>query len=187
VRILSGGQQIILLGLGLALLGPAVYGRLRPSISDAPPVRTDIAVEIVGAVPAPGLHFFPSPPRLEEAIERAGGFKEMAARFDEAAAALPIGPGTLLTVEEGRAGEIRVRQGRMEARKLLVFGLPVDLNRATADDLRLLSGIGEGLAREIVARRDRRKGFRSVEELRDVRGIGEKKLARLRPFVTVAP
>jgi type II secretory pathway component PulK len=33
----------------------------------------------------------------------------------------------------------------------------------------------------------RRKGFRSVEELREVRGIGEKKMARLRPFVTVVP
>ena len=187
MRILSRGQQIILLGLGLAMLGPAAYGRLRPSLPDPLPLRADVVVEVAGAVRAPGLHLFPSPPRLGEVIEQAGGFREPAARFDEAAASLPIGPGTLLTVEEGGAGEIRVRQGRMEARKLLVFGLPVDLNRATAEDLRLLSGIGEGLAREIVARRDRRKGFRSVEELRDVRGIGEKKMARLRPFVTVVP
>jgi competence protein ComEA len=184
VRILSRGQQIILLGLGLAMLGPAAYGRLRPSLPDPPPLHADVAVEVAGAVRAPGLHLFPSPPRLGEVIERAGGFREPA-RFDEAAASLPVGPGTLLTVEEERAGEIRVRQGRMEARKLLVFGLPVDLNAATTEDLRLLPGIGEGLAREIITRRDRRKGFRSLEELRGIRGIGEKKMARLRPFVTV--
>jgi competence protein ComEA len=48
----------------------------------------------------------------------------------------------------------------------------------------LISGIGESLAREIIAYRDRRRRFRSVEDLRNVRGIGEKKYQSLKGFFT---
>jgi competence protein ComEA len=61
---------------------------------------------------------------------------------------------------------------------------PVDINRANAEQLQQLPGIGPELARRII---DRRKiaPFRSVEELRRVRGIGAKTLEKLRPYVTV--
>jgi competence protein ComEA len=65
-------------------------------------------------------------------------------------------------------------------------GGPIDLNRATAPDLELLPGIGPSLAQRIVAKREERGGaFASVEELRDVRGIGERMLARIRPWLRV--
>ena len=70
----------------------------------------------------------------------------------------------------------------MEANKLLVFSIPLDLNRASIEDLCLVPGIGESLAREMVAYRERRKGFRSVEELKNIKGIGEKKYHLFKPF-----
>jgi competence protein ComEA len=49
----------------------------------------------------------------------------------------------------------------------------------------LIPGIGESLAREIVTYRERRKGFRSVEELKNVRGIGEKKYKDLKVYFII--
>lgn len=66
-------------------------------------------------------------------------------------------------------------------------GQALDLNRASAAELELLPGVGPKLAREIVAARTRSGGFASVEALDAVRGIGAKKLARLRPFLRVQP
>jgi competence ComEA-like helix-hairpin-helix protein len=63
----------------------------------------------------------------------------------------------------------------------------VDLNTASAAQLVALPGIGEALAKRIVAWRDANGPFRSVEALMEVDGIGEAKLARLRPLVRATP
>ena len=55
----------------------------------------------------------------------------------------------------------------------------IDLNNATSAQLETLPGIGPSLAGAIIAERERRGGFRSVNELREVRGIGEKRFADL--------
>ena len=59
----------------------------------------------------------------------------------------------------------------------------VNVNTASAAELQLLPGIGEARARSLIELRKRRGGFKSVEELKDVKGIGDAGLARLRPFV----
>ena len=64
---------------------------------------------------------------------------------------------------------------------------PLDLNRASQDDLERLPGIGPGLAARIVDSRARRGTFDSVEDLRRVRGIGDTTLARLRPLLGIGP
>jgi competence protein ComEA len=81
--------------------------------------------------------------------------------------------------------EITIRIGRMAANKLLIFSIPLDLNLVSLEDLCLIPGIGESLAREILAYREKRKAFRSVEELRNVRGIGEKKYETFNKFLEV--
>jgi competence protein ComEA len=63
----------------------------------------------------------------------------------------------------------------------------LDLNRATAAELDALPGIGPVLAGRIVEERTRRAGFRQVEDLRGVAGIGPKLFARLRLRVRVGP
>jgi competence ComEA-like helix-hairpin-helix protein len=60
----------------------------------------------------------------------------------------------------------------------------IDLNRATAEELDTLPGIGPVLAARIVAEREK-KPFAKVEDLRRVSGIGPKKLAAIRPLVTI--
>jgi len=63
---------------------------------------------------------------------------------------------------------------------------PVDVNRADAARLGRLPGVGPGLARRIVEERERRGRFRSPEELRYVLGMGPKKLAAIRRFITAS-
>jgi competence protein ComEA len=62
---------------------------------------------------------------------------------------------------------------------------PIDLNRAGPELLEQLPGIGPAKARAIVALREERGAFRSVDELADVSGIGPKTVERLRDLVTV--
>lgn len=63
----------------------------------------------------------------------------------------------------------------------------IDLNRASAAELDALPGIGPVLARRIIEHRARNGPFRSLEELRAVRGIGPKLLARLAPRLILGP
>ena len=60
----------------------------------------------------------------------------------------------------------------------------VNINTATLEQLELLPGIGESRANAVVAIRKQRGGFKSVNELTEVKGIGEVALERLRPFVS---
>jgi competence ComEA-like helix-hairpin-helix protein len=62
---------------------------------------------------------------------------------------------------------------------------PLDLNRATVAELARLPGVGPGLAQRIFDERERRGRFDSPEALRQVMGVGPKKLAALRDLVTV--
>jgi competence protein ComEA len=71
--------------------------------------------------------------------------------------------------------------------ELVHLGRPVDLNRATADDLAAVPGIGPGLAGEVVREREERGPFGSPDSLRRVRGIGPVRLERARPWVRVSP
>lgn len=60
---------------------------------------------------------------------------------------------------------------------------PLDLNRASVEELDRLPGIGPVLARRIVEHRARLGAFRSTDELLGVPGIGVRSLERLRPYV----
>jgi competence protein ComEA len=61
----------------------------------------------------------------------------------------------------------------------------VELNRASVNDLVLLPGIGPKLAQRIVAERERRGHFASVDELGQVKGVGPATLARIKPLLRV--
>ena len=63
----------------------------------------------------------------------------------------------------------------------------LDLNTATEAELDLLPGIGPSVAARIVAYREQVRGFRSIDELGGVRGIGPRTLDRLRNAVVVSP
>jgi competence protein ComEA len=59
----------------------------------------------------------------------------------------------------------------------------VNVNTASVEELQLLPGIGEARAQALVELRELRGGFKSLDELKQVKGIGDTSLERLRPFV----
>jgi competence protein ComEA len=63
----------------------------------------------------------------------------------------------------------------------------VNLNTAAAADLQKLPGIGAAMAARIIEYRQKNGGFKKVEELMNVQGIGEKVFLRLKPLVSVTP
>ena len=63
----------------------------------------------------------------------------------------------------------------------------VNLNTATRDELVALPGIGPAKAQAILDYRAQHGGFKSVDELKDVKGIGAKRFEKLRPEITVSP
>ncbi len=62
---------------------------------------------------------------------------------------------------------------------------PIDLNRATARELIQLPGVGEVIAKRIVDFREEHGPFKRVEDLMKVKGIGEKSLERIRPYIRI--
>jgi comEA protein len=64
---------------------------------------------------------------------------------------------------------------------------PVNLNTATVADLEALPGVGASTAKLIIEHRQKNGGFKKVEELMNIKGIGEKSFLKLKPMVTVAP
>ncbi|MFQ5901515.1 MAG: ComEA family DNA-binding protein [Thermodesulfobacteriota bacterium] len=90
-----------------------------------------------------------------------------------------IQSGSRITI--GPDGSIDV--GSMDGEKLLLFDLPIDINKADAKDLEALPGIGEVLAGRILEMRETLGDFSSVGELKKVRGIGEKKLREIAGLV----
>jgi comEA protein len=67
------------------------------------------------------------------------------------------------------------------------FNSQIDINQATPDELEALPGIGPVLAQRIIAERNRVGKFSSLEGLLKVKGIGEKKLAKIKGQIIIKP
>jgi competence protein ComEA len=63
----------------------------------------------------------------------------------------------------------------------------VNINTATAEQLNALPGIGPKMAARIIEHRQKAGGFKRVEELMSIQGIGEKNFLKLKPLISVGP
>jgi competence protein ComEA len=91
---------------------------------------------------------------------------------------LELGPGLLAAEQQSKPATAAQPQNNPA---------PVNLNAATAADLEKLPGVGAAMAARILEYRQKSGGFKKVEELMNVQGIGERNFLRLKPLVTVTP
>ena len=92
---------------------------------------------------------------------------------------------TMLALALGVAGA-SAQEGGSRTAPQMSAGAPVNLNSATVPQLEALPGIGRATAERIVEYREKNGGFKKIEELMNVRGIGEKSFLTLKPLITVA-
>ncbi len=155
----------------------------RPTISEQMPTdlaqpegtqaQSDVVVDVGGRVKHPGVYTLPTGSRAIDALTAAGG-------------ALP---GTDMTtinqaqrLEDGEQIVVGTDANSSSSGSVSRVG-KVNLNNASAQELDALPGIGPVLAARIVAWRKANGRFKSVEDLRQVSGVGDAKFADLRPLV----
>jgi competence protein ComEA len=142
-----------------------------------------IVVHVAGAVARPGVYELPAGSRVGAAIETAGGPSR---RADPGALnlAAPLADGERVYVP--KIGETVPLGAAADAPEGSAAPAgPIDVNRATAEQLDTLPGIGPTTAAAIVDHREQNGPFGSVDDLEAVRGIGPAKLDAIRDLVAV--
>lgn len=148
-----------------------------------------VVVQVAGEVRRPGVYTVPAGARVHEAVERAGGLTR---RADPAGVNLVarLGDGQQVIVpRRGAAGAPGAVAPPRPAASPGAAGGPgaagpkISLGSATAEQLDAIDGIGPTLAQRIVEYRQENGGFSSIDELRQVDGIGEKRFESLREAV----
>jgi competence protein ComEA len=150
---------------------------------------TEIVVDVSGKVREPGIHRLPPGSRVDDALRAAGGVRPGAstaglnrARFLVDGEQVVVGAPTPVQGGAPVPGAAGAVQGGAPVPGA-ASAAPVSLNTATAEQLDTLPGVGPVLAQHIIDHRTRNGGFRSVAELREVNGIGERRFADLRNLV----
>ncbi|HGD1184212.1 TPA: helix-hairpin-helix domain-containing protein [Streptococcus agalactiae] len=148
-------------------------------------VSNQVTVDVKGAVNHPGVYSLPSQSRVTGAIKRAGGLSNLAdsksvnlaQKLQDETVIYVAQKGEKITVvEEEKANNIAT-QGNSKGK--------INLNKADLSSLQTISGVGAKRAQDILDYRDSQGGFKTIDDLKNVSGIGEKTLEKLRQDVTI--
>jgi competence protein ComEA len=142
---------------------------------------TKAVIDIKGAIKKPGIYNLTAPVRLFQVLKAAGGATDEADlhRINQAKV---IADGSMIYIPkkgEQIPEEATTIQSKEQEEKL-------NLNTATLDELVNLEGLGPSKARAIIQYRGEHGGFRSVDELLNVTGIGEKTLKQFKDKLYVS-
>ncbi|MCD6353101.1 MAG: helix-hairpin-helix domain-containing protein [Proteobacteria bacterium] len=88
-------------------------------------------------------------------------------------------------IQTGAASSVVMDFSAMTADEKILHEIPLDLNNAKPEELMKISGIGIKLSKAIVDYKDKHGYFSNIEELKEVKGIGEKKFRKIEKYLTV--
>ncbi|MFG2473810.1 helix-hairpin-helix domain-containing protein [Streptomyces fagopyri] len=183
-----GGREGPGSGSGAMEPSPAARGGQAGTANTGDPAGTVIVVDVSGKVRSPGLQRLPAGSRVEDALRAAGGVRPGANTEGLNRARLLVdGEQVVVGAPAPVAGPVTgggsVAGGAGGAGSGAAPSAPVSLSTATVDQLDTLPGVGPVLAQHIVDYRTEHGGFRSVDELREVNGIGDRRFADLQNLV----
>lgn len=138
-----------------------------------------IFVDIIGAVNKPSLVEVKKEDRLQIAIDKAGGLNENAERTSINLAQKLVDGAQYIVPSKGEELIINYSDDKMQEKiaigeQSLVDG-KVNINIASKAELQNLTGIGDVLSQRIIEYREANNGFNSIEDIKNVKGIGDKK------------
>jgi len=148
----------------------------------------EIMVDVKGAVHSPGVYVFTTENRVIDAIERAGGYTQEAETTavnhaqklqDEMVIYIPkIGE----EMDQSVSGQVVIAPAASTTESTAA---QVDLNRADEAALTTLPGIGPSKAQAIIAYREENGSYKTIDDLKNVTGIGDKTFEKLKEFIVV--
>lgn len=151
-------------------------------------------VDVKGRVTKPGLYRFDAGMRVADAISKAGGSLPDA-DLEQINLAEPLADGSAVVIPakgsdtHGTPGQLAQPLPASATRAGLgsqaSSGPGINLNTATVEELTTLPGIGQARANSILTYRSEKGGFRSVEELKEIEGIGDKMFERIKDQIRI--
>ena len=148
-----------------------------------------IFIDIKGAVKNEGVYELSSGSRVMDLVKKAGGFTDDADKKSVNLAEKLADEAVVYVAKIGE--EVTPASTPSQAKPTTASGLQgddsaqINLNTATTEELQTISGIGAKRAQDIIDYRDANGGFSSVDDLKNVSGIGDKTLEKLKSEVTV--
>ncbi|HVN14908.1 MAG TPA: helix-hairpin-helix domain-containing protein [Anaerolineales bacterium] len=150
------------------------------------PTKTPIVVNVVGAVPRPGLYEFADGSRVQDAINAAGGLLTDAdTSAINLAARLEDGQQLVIPFTGGSVQGTNSNSSLGQSTTVPSSGDLVNINTATLDELDTLPGIGPTTAQKIVDYRTQHGPFQRIEDIMNVSGIGPATFDKLQNLITV--
>lgn len=146
-----------------------------------------ITCDIAGAVHDQGVYSLKRGARIDDLIAAAGGLQDKAAlKAVNRATVLKDQDKVYIPFEgEAEAQQSAATVAGVQAAGSAAQGDQVHINSATKEELQKLNGIGEKKAEQIIAYREEKGGFKKIEELMQVSGIGEKTFAGFKDQVAL--
>lgn len=147
---------------------------LPQEVEDKTTVSTVIYVDVKGEVHHPGVYQMKAENRVKDLIEAAGGFTPLADDQKLNLAQLLEDQMVIVVPKKGEEVNSELAQAPTSQKKEVGKEGKVNINTATVEELKTLKGIGEKKAEAIIEYRKKNGSFKNKEELMKVRGIGKK-------------